>query len=173
MKQSANAVPLIVASDASMSGCRNRSTSGWAWIDETGRYSAGIRRGRSILALELHAMWQGLRASPVDRPVVLMTDCRPAIEQLQRVLETGVVPDRRGRVGARDASEALHRLVLLVGRRHAEVRWVKGHDGHPLNDAADRMALQVRRAGGVSRIEGLLARIAAEAVSGETLLEYA
>jgi ribonuclease HI len=159
-----NTPSLLVATDASVA-TSGRYDAGWAWIDQRGGYGAGTVPAASVLVAELHAVHQALLAGPQGRPLVVLTDSRPAVLQVQRVLATGVLPDRRGRADARQAAAALHAVVLLLRRTGAELRWVKGHSGHRLNDAADRLAVQTRRAGGPQPIEALLARIAREAVA--------
>lgn len=155
---------LLVATDASM-GSSRRYDAGWAWIEQGGGYATGTVSAPSVLVAELHAVRQALLAASAGRPLVVLTDSRPAVLQVQRALATGVLPDRRGTSDARRAAEALHAVVLLLRRTGAELRWVKGHSGERLNDAADRLAVQTRRAGGPGGIGVLLDRIAREAVA--------
>ncbi|TFD43812.1 hypothetical protein E3T37_00670 [Cryobacterium sp. TMT2-10] len=133
---------LTIATDGSSS---NRPVSGWAWIAEDGNYSAGTIPTGTILVAELRGILEALRSAPVARSVRILTDSRPALVLVNETLEMGVIRDRSGIRGAKDAAHALHHIALLASRRAVSFEWVKGHSDHPLNNAADRLAYQARR----------------------------
>lgn len=154
--------PLVVATDGSMSPNPRHPLSAWAWIDQNGGYETGTMRSRSILAIELCGIARAIAAAPRDVPLLVLTDSKPAVGQITAVMAAGVIPDRSGTCGAKDTAAMLHRIAMHVRNRPIHIQWVKGHAGHPLNDAADRLAHQTRLAQSPDPVRALLARIAAE-----------
>lgn len=131
--------PVTIAVD----GSRSRDGAGaWAWITEDGAYDSGAGRYACILAAELTAILQALRANRRgSRPLHILCDSRDAIRNAQRVLA--------GERPASTVSNSVARVLSAIAREHAganvTIEWVKGHAGHPLNDRADRLAVLARR----------------------------
>lgn len=158
---------LTIATDGS-SG--NRPVSGWAWVTEGGAYRAGTISSRTILVAELHGILEALRSTPAGQPVLILTDSRPALTLIEETNRRGVIRDRSGIAGAKDTAYALHKIRLEASRRPVRFEWVKGHAEHPLNEAADRLAVQARRCaqlGGDPKDLGVIyERIVTETLTG-------
>ncbi|KQQ09755.1 hypothetical protein [Rathayibacter sp. Leaf296] len=71
----------------------------------------------------------------------LLIDSRQALDAVALVLDSA--PQRRER------SDLIERRLSSISgasaNREVTVEWERGHNGHPLNDAADRIAVLVRR----------------------------
>ncbi|GAA4535266.1 RNase H family protein [Pseudonocardia xishanensis] len=154
-----------VYTDASVGHHYGRPVGGIAWIDSDGQYEVGTHVTRVPLVAELAAIHLALLAHP-GRPVTVVSDCRPALKALDHAARTGVIALPPSPGGNREAARLVHRIGLERQGRAVTLRWVKGHAGHPLNEAADRLAVQARRCvqnGGRLRDIAVLAeRIAAD-----------
>lgn len=154
-----------IYTDASVGHHHGRPVAGIAWIDGNGRYEVSTHITRVPLVAELAAIHLALCAHP-GRPATVVSDCRPALNALDHTACTGVIALPRSAGGNREAARLVHRINLERQSRPVTLRWVKGHAGHPLNEAADRLAVQARRCvqnGGQLRDITLLAeRIAAD-----------
>lgn len=135
--------PLTIAVDGSRA--RN-GQGGWAWICEDGLWGAGDGEFTSPLHAEVTAISAALHSNPTDRAVHLLCDSRDAIAQVTRALA--------GERPADTVANSVARVLGIIARNHGgraiTLEWVKGHNGHPLNDRADRLAVLVRRNGGLS-----------------------
>lgn len=160
---------LTIATDGSSS---NRPVSGWAWIADDGAYRAGTIRSATILVAKLRGIVEALRQVPVGGSVRILTDSRPALNLIEETLRSGVIRHRPGMAGAKEAAHALHQISVHASRRTVRFDWVKGHSAHPLNDAADRLAVQARRcaqAGGDPAALGVIY----ERIVTESLADFA
>ena len=113
----------------------------WAWVDHTGRHRSGTvphHYPANPLSAELCAIDDALTHAPTHCPVVVLVDSKDAL----RVIHRSKPPHKR------------HRSLLARIRRsldarppqtRAEVTYVQGHSGHPLNEAADQLAVATRR----------------------------
>ncbi|PPH72985.1 hypothetical protein C5C90_13165 [Rathayibacter sp. AY1D4] len=113
----------------------------FAWVSEGGSFGAEHAVSGSSFHAELIAIDEAIRAQPQFSRLRLLVDCRQALEAVTLVLAQP--PARRERT---DAVE--RRLVSIANtgaKREVELEWVRGHSGHPLNDAADRIAVLLRR----------------------------
>jgi len=139
-----------VVTDASKG---KRSTVGLGWIVATGegssfRTGAGTAVCSSVLHAELKAMRKGIQLALSLHPALrrgtgtlrLFSDSRDSLALV-----------RRGLAGALPAggSGVIHgevvRICALLAGASAELCWVKGHAGDPLNEVADRLAVVARR----------------------------
>lgn len=130
--------PLVIAVD----GSRSRSGDGaWAWIDETGRFGTETGRCSDIAQAELNAIAAALRSADPNRPVRILCDSRFAIRSAQLVLDGEPIPASVSHAVGR----AMHGVRVAAQNHDVTLEWVKGHNGHPLNDRADRLAVHARR----------------------------
>ncbi|WP_258068146.1 ribonuclease HI [Rathayibacter sp. AY1A2] len=128
-------------------------------IGEIGLHAA---KCASSFHAELIAIDEATRAQPQFTRVKLLVDSQCAVDAVTLVLANP--PQRRERLDV--IERRLHSIVNAAANREVVLRWVRGHDGHPLNDAADRIAVLMRRsfAWGTSRdVVADLARSIAEA----------
>jgi len=138
-KPVAAVVAWVFASDPEHLDCENGSG------DLTG--SLVLPAGVGVLAAELTAIAvaieQALRLHPLPERLRVLSDSRAALDTLRRARTQG----RK----ARDAEEdALKRVTDATraaenGRMRIELAHVRGHGGHPLNEAAHRLATDAAR----------------------------
>ncbi len=131
---------ITAAADGSALG--NPGPAGWAWYIDDDRWdSGGWRRGTNNMG-ELKAVLELFRATAgVDDDLVVLCDSRYVIDSI-----TKWMPGWK-RKGWRKADgqpvlnvDLMQELdAALAGRRY-RFEWVKGHAGHPLNEAADERA---------------------------------
>ena len=138
--------PLVIAVD----GSRSRAgRGGWAWISEGGRWGSGDGEFTSPLHTEVTAISAALHSNITERPVLILCDSRDAIAQVRRALA--------GERPSGTVSNSVARVLGIIARNHGNrdiaLEWVKGHNGHHLNDRADRIARLTRRSGGLGSPE--------------------
>ena len=142
-------VPLVISTDGSALG--NPGPTGWCWyINDQNWLSGGVPHGTNNLG-ELTAVRQALVATAgLDRPIVLECDSKYAISAVTQWSynwrRNGWVTSSGSAVANKEIIEAT--LDLLAGRNVRFV-WVRGHSGHPRNEAAD-----VRARDAASRARG-------------------
>lgn len=144
---------LVLACDASRGKGRNVNGCGWVLAyangadPVVGTYTTVSEHG-GIRAGELSAIRRGLQSTLNLHPALkdgtgsltVLSDSKAALELLERVSAdeplTGEDPD------------SVHEVKRILGSaRGVDIRfeWVRGHDGHPLNEIADRLAVLARR----------------------------
>ncbi|QOD05706.1 RNase H family protein [Pseudarthrobacter sp. BIM B-2242] len=144
---------LVLACDASRG--KGRSINGCGWVlayangadPVVGAYTTVSEHG-GIRAGELAAIRRGLQATLNLHPVLrdgtgsltVLSDSKSALDLLARVTADEDVSGEDG-----DSVQECRRI--LGSARGADIRfeWVRGHDGHPLNEIADRLAVLARR----------------------------
>ncbi len=141
--------PLVVATDASV-GCR--AEAGIACVAEGGAYAQGFAPTRDVTLAELLAI--RLALTTLAGPLIVLTDSRSALSRIQHP-STATAKQRA-------VVTEIHRLRR--GRAVA-FRWVKGHNGHALNEAADRLAVAARRAHEFNQTAHIRRQIAAGIVA--------
>ncbi|GAA2828769.1 ribonuclease HI [Leucobacter komagatae] len=131
---------LIAAADGSALG--NPGPAGWAWIIDGDRWRAGGWPRATNNQGELMAVLDLLHATAeVTEPLLVQCDSQYVINSVTQWMPGW---KRRGWRKA-DGKPVLNRELLealdqaLVGR-DVKFEWVKGHAGHPLNEAADDRA---------------------------------
>lgn len=145
---------LTIATDGSTSQSRRGGHSGWAWVSSTGVYSSGNAATGSILLAELTAIeaalrW-ALRGPGRSRHVVILTDSQPARHLIEKLRQHAVITMPAGTAGHREIARTARHIAELIRSNPSStitLTWVRGHNGHPLNEAADRIARQSRISG--------------------------
>ncbi|WP_313366246.1 ribonuclease H [Microbacterium sp.] len=131
---------ITAAADGSALG--NPGPSGWAWYIDDDRWAAGGSPHGTNNQGELQAVLELLRATAgVDEKLVIECDSRYVIDSVTKWMPGW---KRRGWRKA-DGAPVLNRDLLegideAMRGRDVEFSWVKGHAGHPLNEAADERA---------------------------------
>lgn len=137
--------PLVVATDASKS--RGGRACGLAAVTSEGRVWHAMSECTGIEDAEAHALAMALRkvTRPQGRHLVLESDSTIAVQALRDTIACDALTlSRRVAPHAAQALAQAYRTARAAGP--IEVRWVKGHAGHALNEHADRVAVQARRA---------------------------
>ncbi|MEV8564971.1 RNase H family protein [Streptomyces sp. NPDC051322] len=162
---------LTAASDGSHASHTRRGS--WAWLAEDGTFGFGHARCTEPLEAELHGVHELLKGAPTTHDLTVLCDSRAAIR-----LVNSLFPARPG--GPWRAPEArsarvhgtLHAIrQQLAARPPVLLRWVRGHDGHPLNEGADRLALHARRAV-AGHVDPGTARATAAAIATEAVSRW-
>lgn len=130
---------ITAAVDGSSLG--NPGPTGWAWvIDQNNWRAGGFPSGTNNIG-ELTALLELLKATPAAEPLVVLADSQYVINSV-----TKWMPGWKRR-GWRKADgkpvknrEILEQLDQQLQGRQIRFEWVKGHAGHPLNEAADTYA---------------------------------
>jgi ribonuclease HI len=161
--------PLTVATDASYKAEITeaggvRKPFSWGYLTTSGLYGLGttvipgtVVGGDRALQGELRAMYMALtqpvlvdgqRLLLVDAyPIIVLTDSLDAVQYTdawqagEEAMPPGYTTDRPTEQPA--TLIRLARLIYEAGDR-VQVRWVRGHSGHPLNEAADALAKLAR-----------------------------
>jgi hypothetical protein len=121
-----------VATDASK--CTGRRGVGVACVRADGAHRQKFLPDvRSVLHGELLAIELAV-AGFANRPLHVLTDSQAALACL------GGDHPKLG-----DVASTVERIRLLTRGRAVRYSWVRGHDGHPLNEAAHRLAVAARR----------------------------
>jgi ribonuclease HI len=131
---------IVAAADGSALG--NPGPAGWAWyVDDTHWASGGWPHGTNNMG-ELTAVLRLLEATAgIDDDLLVYCDSTYAINTVTKWMAGW---KRRGWKKG-DGKPVLNLEIVqaldaaMVGRR-VRFEWVKGHAGHPLNEAADRLA---------------------------------
>lgn len=131
---------ITAAADGSALG--NPGPNGWAWYIDDDRWAAGGSPHGTNNQGELQAVLELLRATAgTDEKLLIMCDSRYVIDSVTKWMPGW---KRRGWRKS-DGSPVLNRELLegidqAMRGRDVEFSWVKGHAGHPLNEAADERA---------------------------------
>ncbi|WP_216386926.1 ribonuclease H family protein [Arcanobacterium phocae] len=135
---------LVIATDGACSG--NPGPGGWAFVDQTNGYavSGGSHKTTNNI-MELTAMLHALRYAGPDVKLLLRIDSKYVIDSMTK---WALGWRKRGWRKA-DGKPVLNRELieeivnLYEGRTgHTDVEWVRGHNGDPGNDMADRLAVE-------------------------------
>lgn len=151
---------LVIATDGSSGNRGSQMRGGYGWVDENGRFGAGVLASGQPLDAEISAIIDVLTKTKANRRLKILVDSASAIAVAQAAAEGAAHAPRRA------LGQGLYgRLcVLLKGRDVAFVR-VIGHDGHPLNEAADRLSRHARRANDMSVASSVVVATQAEIVA--------
>ncbi|ACL42073.1 ribonuclease H (plasmid) [Pseudarthrobacter chlorophenolicus A6] len=144
---------LVLACDSSRG--RGRTVNGCGYVlayangadPILGAYTAVSAHG-GIRAGELAAIRRGLQSTLGHHPVLregigdlkILTDSKAALEVLDRVSTGSLQPF--------DDTDSIAECKRILGSARGvniSYEWVRGHNGHPLNELADRLAVLARR----------------------------
>lgn len=132
-----------VATDGS--ALSNPGPSGWGWYVDDGNWQAGgLGTGTNNIG-ELTAILQAALSLPQDIPVLCLADSQYAIHCVSRTFPNSWLRgwERSGKINDDSAlknAALIRATVAALDARSAEwtFQWVKGHRGHPMNEAVDR-----------------------------------
>ncbi len=138
---------ITAAADGSALG--NPGPTGWAWYIDAQRWASGGSPHGTNNQGELTAVLELLRATRTvaQEPLVIECDSKYVIDSLTKWMPGW----KRNGWRKADKKPVLNRELLealdaeLTGR-DVRFTWVKGHAGHPLNEAADERAQAAARA---------------------------
>ncbi|WP_298863412.1 ribonuclease H [uncultured Microbacterium sp.] len=131
---------ITAAADGSALG--NPGPNGWAWYIDDQHWAAGGSPHGTNNQGELQAVLELLRATAgTDEKLLIHCDSRYVIDSVTKWMPGW---KRRGWRKS-DGAPVLNRDLLqgiddAMQGRDVEFSWVKGHAGHPLNEAADERA---------------------------------
>lgn len=138
---------ITAAADGSALG--NPGPAGWAWVIDERQWRAGGWPRATNNQGELMAVLDLLRATShrADEPLLVLCDSQYVINSVTKWMPGW---KRRGWRKA-DGKPVLNRDLLeqldaALAGRNVKFEWVKGHAGHPLNEAADLRARAVATA---------------------------
>ncbi|MFJ5087478.1 RNase H family protein [Streptomyces sp. NPDC088674] len=138
----------VVVSDAAIG--EDSALCGYGWAAEDGTTGHGDSMASTSGEAEIIGVCAAALAAlttHADDELLVLCDSRQAVDAVQEVLEHGDVTRAQEVVLFPEAAELLTRLLPYAHR--ITVRWLKGHIGHDLNEAADALAgLALRQAGG-------------------------
>ena len=128
---------ITAAADGSALG--NPGPSGWAWYVDDSRWDAGGWKHATNNIGELTAVLELLRATAhVDDDLLILCDSQYVINCVSKWMPGWKKKGWRKADGKPVINVELLKEIdaAIVGRRF-RFEWVKGHAGHPLNEAAD------------------------------------
>ncbi len=131
----------VVYTDGACSG--NPGPGGWAWAVPGGEFASGVEAQSTNQRMELMAVLEALRALP--GPVEVVSDSTYVVNCFRdRWWEGWLRRGWRNSAGKPVANRDLWEpLIDLVNQRgHVRFRWVKGHNGDPMNDLVDQLAVE-------------------------------
>ena len=134
------AMTLVAYTDGACRG--NPGPGGWAWVRPDGAWASGADPRTTNQRMEITAAFEAVRAA--RGPIEVVSDSTYVVNCFRdRWWEgwrrRGWLNSKKQPVANRDLWEPFVELVLERG--DVTFRWVKGHDGDPLNDLADRLAV--------------------------------
>ena len=133
-------VRIIAAADGSALG--NPGPAGWAWYVDDGCWAAGGWAHGTNNKGELTAVLDLLQQTAhLSRDLLVYCDSTYVINSVTKWMAGW---KRRGWKKG-DGKPVLNVEIMMaldeaMAGRRVEFAWVKGHSGHPLNEAADRLA---------------------------------
>ena len=131
---------LVAYTDGACSG--NPGPGGWAWVRPDGAWASGSESRSTNQRMEITAAFEAVRAA--RGPIEVVSDSTYVVNCFrdrwwEGWLRRGWLNSKKEPVANRDLWEPFIELVRQRG--DVTFRWVKGHDGDPLNDLADRLAV--------------------------------
>ena len=116
---------------------------GWAWAVPGGRFASGCAAHTTNQRMEISAAFEAVQA--IEGRLEVVSDSTYVVNCFrdrwhEGWLKRGWKNSSRQPVANRDLWEPFIELVL--GRGDVTFRWVKGHNGDPMNDLVDRLAVE-------------------------------
>jgi len=137
---------ITAAADGSALG--NPGPAGWAWYVDDDRWAAGGWKHATNNQGELTAVLELFRATAhVDDDLLILCDSQYVINTVTKWMAGWKKKGWRKGDGKPVMNLDLIKQIdeAIVGRRY-RFEWIKGHAGHPLNEAADARARAVSEA---------------------------
>jgi ribonuclease HI len=137
---------LIVYTDGSCSV--NPGPGGWAWAITRERYASGSAPSTTNQRMEIHAAFEAVKA--LEGPLEVVSDSTYVVNCFrdrwwQGWLARGWTNSAKKPVANRDLWEPF--IELVRARGNVTFRWVKGHNGDPMNEFVDQLAVKATRTG--------------------------
>jgi ribonuclease HI len=134
------AMTLIAYTDGACRG--NPGPGGWAWVRPDGAWASGAAKSTTNQRMEITAAYEAVRAA--RGPIEIVSDSTYVVNCFrdrwwEGWLRRGWVNSKKQPIANRDLWEPF--VELVNERGDVTFRWVKGHNGDPLNDLADRLAV--------------------------------
>lgn len=124
--------PIVVGTDASRAGFGG---TGIAIMGADGHWEQRfVKHTRKILTGELQAILLALHS--YQRPISIITDSKFALNCIKDSRQARTIEDK----------SLAYEINELLAAYNSTVEWHPGHAGHPLNEAAHRLAMGCRRA---------------------------
>ena len=122
----------------------NPGPGGWGAILRMGRHEKEMSGGEPDTTnnrMEMTAVIRGLNALTEACDVTLYTDSRYVIDGITKWVHGW---KKKGWINASKQpvrnADLWHDLIEAAGRHKVAWEWVRGHDGHPENERADKLA---------------------------------
>jgi ribonuclease HI len=136
----------IVYSDGACS--MNPGPGGWAWAIDRARFASGFAREATNQRMEIQAAFEAVRS--LEGPLEVVSDSAYVVNCFRDKwwagwLARGWTNSQRKPVANRDLWEPF--IELVRARGNVTFRWVKGHNGDPMNEFVDQLAVEATRAG--------------------------
>lgn len=130
-----------IGCDGSSKG--NPGAGGYGWYHSDSLYGFGGSLKATNNAMELEALLSVLKNIPSSVGLELILDSKYVIDSLTKYIfawrKNGYLTSKGGVIANK---EVIMEIDLILKNRVGEVKfsWVKGHAGHSLNEAADKLA---------------------------------
>lgn len=135
---------ITVATDGACTG--NPGPAGWAWVIDDTRWQAGSLGAGTNNIAELEAIRRVLTAAPDHTPLRILTDSEYALNAITKWARGWARAGWRTKSGQPVKNRArIEAITTTIANRAGTVNieWVRGHNGHPLNEAADQLAVRM------------------------------
>jgi ribonuclease HI len=162
---------IVAATDGSRRALPGYTDCGWAWVTNEGQWYAGTIKASSILAVEVFAILHLVAVHANVDEINIGCDSKDAISLISRVRKGLMSPDEAAHslnLMSRKDLGKFRRLLKFHG--NLNLQWVPSHQGHLMNETADRLAVAARRAvdsaSDVETCESIQKNIMADFASG-------
>jgi ribonuclease HI len=160
---------LVIATDASVHG-RQSGSGTYAWVTSDGRFGYGNAKHSNVTACELYAILSMLNTVERTENLRILVDSQAALQ----LIKSGVSKNSTVPLPIVKLAEQIR--VKLNSYQNTSLEWVKGHNGHPLNDAADRIARNARLTSRQNQVKQAKAqrglRSVAQRIVNDAMVEY-